>query len=65
MPGFTVTPIASGSLRFETMRKDYVEAVGARPDAAAATVAGSRSTGGPRSAIAIWDFQPLSHLRVG
>jgi DNA helicase-2/ATP-dependent DNA helicase PcrA len=61
--GIPVRPSKSDSVRFETMRKDYVEAVELARQAAAAggLVIHRRAQIGDR----IWQFQPLSHLRVG
>ena len=61
--GLNVRPCKSDSLRFETMRKDYVEALELARTAAEAggLVVNRRAQIGDR----VWTFQPLSHLREG
>jgi DNA helicase-2/ATP-dependent DNA helicase PcrA len=61
--GIAVRPCKSDSVRFETMRKDYVEALDLARTAAEAggLVINRRAQIGDR----VWTFQPLSHLREG
>ncbi len=61
--GLPVRPSKNASLRFETMRKDYVEAVELARQAAEAggLVVNRRAHIGDR----VWSFMPLSHLRPG
>jgi DNA helicase-2/ATP-dependent DNA helicase PcrA len=61
--GLPVRPSKHKSLRFETMRKDYVEAVALARRAADAggLVINRRAQIGDR----VWSFMPLSHLRQG
>ena len=61
--GLPVRPSKHASLRFETMRKDYVEAVelARRAADAGGLAVNRRAQIGDR----VWNFTPLSHLRVG
>ena len=61
--GFLIRPAKTRSVRFETSRKSYVEALALARSAAAAAGIGIHR----RAAIgdAIYDFVPLSHVRVG
>jgi DNA helicase-2/ATP-dependent DNA helicase PcrA len=61
--GLPVRPSKHQSLRFETMRKDYADAVDLARHAAAAggLLINRRAQIGDR----VWAFTPLSHLRVG
>jgi DNA helicase-2/ATP-dependent DNA helicase PcrA len=61
--GLPVRPSKHASMRFETMRKSYVEAVelARRAADAGGLVINRRAQIGDR----VWSFMPLSHLRVG
>ena len=61
--GFAIRPAKGRSVRFETSRKSYVEALTLAKSAAAAAGIGIHR----RAAIGdeIYDFVPLSHVRVG
>ena len=61
--GFSIRPAKGRSVRFETSRKSYVEALTLARSAAAAAGIGIHR----RAAIgdAIYGFVPLSHVRVG
>jgi len=61
--GFQVRPAKTASVRFETSRKSYLQALTLAREAAAAAGIGIHR----RAAIgdAIYDFVPLSHVRVG
>ncbi|MEA2931237.1 MAG: ATP-dependent helicase UvrD/PcrA, partial [Actinomycetota bacterium] len=61
--GFQIRPAKTASVRFETSRKSYPEALSLAKAASAAAGIGIHR----RAAIgnAIYDFVPLSHLRVG
>ncbi|MEQ1787945.1 MAG: 3'-5' exonuclease, partial [Acidimicrobiales bacterium] len=61
--GLPVRPSKHASLRFETMRKDYVEAVELARQAADA--GGLHINRRAQIGDRVWSFVPLSHLRVG
>ena len=61
--GLSVRPSKHASLRFETMRKDYVEAVELARSAAEA--GGLHINRRAQIGDRVWSFVPLSHLRVG
>ena len=61
--GFSVRPGRVGGYRFETVRKDYVEALELAK--AAARAGGLEIRRRANVAGQIWDYMPLSHLRPG
>ena len=61
--GLPVRPSKHASLRFETMRRDYVDAVALARRAADA--GGLHISRRAQIGDRVWSFMPLSHLRVG